>query len=99
MALDAWSPEETDRLIETIRRADADSGFQALVESLLDHCGIVMEPIDARVFRLMPDHRYARPLPGFRPSGLTVTTDRAIALTREDLGFFYHGPSAGGRGQ
>jgi ATP-dependent helicase HepA len=87
MALDAWSPEETDRLIETIRRADADSGFQALVESLLDHCGIVMEPIDARVFRLMPDHRYARPLPGFRPSGLTVTTDRAIALTREDLGF------------
>lgn len=87
MALDAWSREETDRLIETIRRADADSGFQALVESLLDHCGIVMEPIDARVFRLMPDHRYAQPLPGFRPSGLTMTTDRAIALTREDLGF------------
>ncbi|BBO68733.1 RNA polymerase-associated protein RapA [Desulfosarcina alkanivorans] len=87
MALDRWSPEETGRLIETIRRADADSAFQALVEALLDHCGIVMEPVDERVFRLMPDHRYAQPLPGFRPSGIAVTTDRSVALTREDLGF------------
>jgi ATP-dependent helicase HepA len=35
----------------------------------------------------VPPRFESAPLPGFRPSGLTVTTDRAIALTREDLGF------------
>ncbi|HSO19439.1 MAG TPA: RNA polymerase-associated protein RapA, partial [Desulfosarcina sp.] len=36
---------------------------------------------------LTPDHGYAQPLPGFRPSGLTATTERATALTREDVDF------------
>ena len=83
----ALSQEPAEGLIDTIRRADGDPGFQALVERLFDVCGIVTEPVVPRVFRLTPDHRYAQPLPGFRPSGMTVTTDRAIALTREDLGF------------
>lgn len=79
--------EQAEGLIDTIRRDDGDPGFQALVERLFDLCGIVTEPVAPHVFRLAPDHRYSQPLPGFRPSGLTVTTDRAIALTREDLGF------------
>ena len=53
----------------------------------LTQWGIVMDPITPGVYQLVPDHRYADPLPGFRPSGLTVTTDRALALTREELDF------------
>lgn len=88
LQLDALPPEKVARLITEVRAADGDPGFEKWVEALLDALGIVMEPIAPRIFRLVPDHRYAHPLPGFRPSGMTVTTDRAIALTREDLGFF-----------
>ncbi|WP_419657403.1 RapA: RNA polymerase-associated protein A [Desulfosarcina variabilis str. Montpellier] len=76
-----------DRLIEGIQHVDADPVFPELVEQLLDAWGIVMDPIDRGVYHLVPDHRYADALPGFRPSGLTITTDRQLALTREDLDF------------
>jgi len=87
LELDALPPEKVAGLMETIRDVDGDPGFLQWVEPLLDNWGIVMEPIAPHVYRLSPDHRYADPLPGFRPSGLTVTTDRASALIREDLGF------------
>ena len=87
MALDALPLEEAAELIETIRRADGDSGFQALAEALFDVYGIVMEPIAPRVFRLLPDHRMPNRCRVSGRRALTVTTDRAIALTREDLGF------------
>jgi ATP-dependent helicase HepA len=75
------------RLIAEIQNVDADPTFPEMVERLLDAWGIVMDPFDTGVYRLAPDHRYADPLPGFRPSGLTVTTDRTLALAREDLDF------------
>lgn len=87
LELDAWSLEKGARLIDAVRQADGDAGFQILVGKLLDVWGIVMEPLGRHDFRLVPDHRYAHPLPGFRPSGLTVTPSRARALTREDLEF------------
>jgi ATP-dependent helicase HepA len=87
LELDALPPDQVQELIVEIRAIDADPGFAAMVERLLDVWGIGMEPIAPDIYRLSPDHRYADPLPGFRPSGLTVTTDRATALTREDLGF------------
>jgi ATP-dependent helicase HepA len=87
LELGALTAESGDRLIAEIRDVDADPAFPELVERLLDAWGIVMDPVATGVYRLVPDHRYADPLPGFRPSGLTVTTDRALALTREDLDF------------
>ncbi len=87
LELDALPPDKVDRLMGAIREVDGDPDFTEWVERLLDVWGIVMEPITAHIYRLRPDHRYADPLPGFRPSGLTVTTDRSIALAREDLGF------------
>jgi len=87
LELDALPPEKVDRLMEAIRKVDGDPDFTSWVERLLDVWGIVMEPVTAHIYRLSSDHRYADPLPGFRPSGLMVTTDRTIALTREDLEF------------
>ena len=76
-----------DRLIEGIQHVDADPVFLGLVEQLLDAWGIVMDPIESGVYRLVPDHRYADTLPGFRPSGLTITTDRQLALAHEEIDF------------
>ena len=87
LELDALPPEKMAGLMEAIRDIDGDPSFLQWIEPLLDVWGIVMEPLAPHVYRLRPDHRYADPLPGFRPSGLTVTTDRASALIREDLGF------------
>ena len=79
--------DEAAQLVRTVRAADSDPAFFSLTEDLLDVCGIGVEPIAPSIFRLEPDARYAHPLPGFRPTGLTVTADRAIALAREDLDF------------
>jgi ATP-dependent helicase HepA len=87
LELDALPRDTVHRMISAIRDADADPDFGKMVAQLLDVWGIVMEPIAPHVYRLIPDHRYADPLPGFRPSGLTVTTDRDLALTREEFDF------------
>jgi ATP-dependent helicase HepA len=87
LELDALPPEEVARLMASIQEVDNDPCFPEWVEPLLDVWGIVMASIAPQIYRLRPDHRYADPLPGFRPSGLAVTTDRAVALVREDLGF------------
>ena len=87
LELGATAAPAVDRLISDIHKVDADPAFPGLVERLLDAWGIAMDPVDTDVVRLIPDHRYADPLPGFRPSGLTVTTNRSLALTREDLDF------------
>ena len=79
--------KEAARLVRAIRAADSDSEFLSLTEALLDVCGIGVEPVAPSIFRLEADARHAHPLPGFRPAGLTVTSDRAIALAREDLDF------------
>ena len=87
LELGALAAPIVDRLIADIQDMDSDPAFPELVERLLDAWGIVMDPIDSAVYHLVPDHRYADSLPGFRPSGLTVTADRALALTREELDF------------
>ena len=87
LPVDTLSLDNANRLVATIRQADADAEFFSLIEGLLDVCGIGMDLIAPSIFRLEPDERYAHPLPGFRPMGLTVTTDRTIALAREELDF------------
>ena len=87
LALDALPPQATAQLMASIRAADDDAEFLDLAERLLDDRGIQMEAIAPHIFRLLPDQRYADPLPGFRPGGMAVTTDRATALSREELGF------------
>jgi len=79
--------DDAAQLVRTVRAVDADPGFLPLTEDLLDECGIGVEPMAPSIYRLEPDERYAHPLPGFRPAGLFATTDRAIALAREDLDF------------
>ncbi|BBO85415.1 RNA polymerase-associated protein RapA [Desulfosarcina ovata subsp. sediminis] len=87
LELDALPPDRVAELLDRIRAVDGDPCFQELIEPLLDIWGITMEPLADGAFRLTPDHRYANPLPGFRPSGMNVTLDRSLALAREDLGF------------
>ena len=82
----AMPSEKASDLLEEVRVFDNDPDFPQIAERLLDVWGIVMEPVEKQIFQLTPDHRYADPLPGFRPAGMAVTTDRAIALSREDLG-------------
>lgn len=85
--LDASTGRKAQDLITEIRRVDDDPSFPLLVEDVLDIWGIVTEPLAQGLLRLSPDHRYAQPLPGFRPKGVTATFDRATALAREDADF------------
>ncbi len=86
----ALTGEPDNRLLERIGEMDSDPAFPAFAEALLDAWGIVMESITPGVYELKPDNRYAEPLPGFRPSGLSATTRRDLALAREDLDFLTH---------
>ena len=83
----ALAGDPDNRLLDRIGEMDSDPDFPVFAEALLDAWGIVMEPMTPGVYGLNPDNRYAEPLPGFRPSGLSATTRRNLALTREDLDF------------
>ena len=87
LALETLPRDAVRDLMRDIHAVDADPRFPGLVGQLFEVLGIAMEEIAPAIFRLTPDHGYADPLPGFRPSGMAVTTDRAIALSREDLDF------------
>ncbi len=87
LEINSFHPEKADKLIQKIRNVDADGVFAPFAEKLLDSCGIQMEPVTKRTYRLKPDLRYTESLPGFRHKKRMITCDREKALDREDLDF------------
>ena len=74
-------------IISPIREADADVKFEAFVIRLLDHFGMDIEEHSARSYILRPGNLLTDSLPDIPEEGLSVTFDRARALSREDLSF------------
>ncbi|HEX8312344.1 MAG TPA: RNA polymerase-binding ATPase, partial [Chthoniobacteraceae bacterium] len=54
---------------------------------LLDHFGVHVEELGSRSFLLLPGHLITDAFPSLPAEGMSVTFDRARALSREDLGF------------
>jgi ATP-dependent helicase HepA len=74
-------------LVDRIRELDADPLFEAFVVRLMDHFGVHVEELGNRSYFFRPGHLRTDAFPALREEGMSVTFDRARALSREDLGF------------
>jgi ATP-dependent helicase HepA len=87
LELNSCKPERADELIARIREADADETFEAFFILLLDHFGVQVEELAVRSYILKPGHLITDQFPAIPEEGMSVTFDRARALSREDLAF------------
>jgi ATP-dependent helicase HepA len=88
LELNSSKPERAAELIRQIRAADSDARFEDFCISLLDHFGVQVDDLGSRSFLLKPGHLLTDALPALPEEGLSVTFDRARALSREDIGMF-----------
>jgi len=88
LELNSCRPEEAGHLVEQIRRAEKDGSLWPYMEALFDCYGVDVEYHSRDCHILWPSEnlRIAH-FPMLQDEGLTVTINRDIALTREDMQF------------
>lgn len=75
-------------LLEAIREQDQSPRLERFMTSLFDALGILQEENDETSYFLRPGESMVNQLPGLDEEGITITYERATALTREDVHFF-----------
>ena len=88
LELNSCRPEEAERLVQEISESDKDGTFWPYMEALFDCYGVDVEYHSRDCHILWPSEnlRIAH-FPMLQDDGLTVTVNREIALTREDMQF------------
>jgi ATP-dependent helicase HepA len=87
LELNSSKPERAAGIIENIRAQDESSDFEAFFIRLVDHFGLHVEDHAPRTYFLKPEDIKTDRFPALPEDGLTVTFDRARALSRENIGF------------
>lgn len=87
LELNSCKPEQAAELIRQIRNLDADEKFEEFFIRMLDHFGVQVEELGSRTYLLRPGQMITDAFPSLPEDGMSVTFDRARALSREDLGF------------
>ncbi len=87
LTLNSSQPERSAELARQIRAADADPAFEDFLIRLLDHFGVQVEDLGPRTWCFRPGQMITDAFPSLPEEGLSVTFDRARALSRDDLGF------------
>ncbi|MEA3211369.1 MAG: ATP-dependent helicase HepA [Chthoniobacter sp.] len=87
LELNSCRPEQAAERIRQIRELDSDEKFEAFLIGILDHFGVHVEELAPRSYLLQPGHLRVEAFPALPEEGMSVTFDRARALSREDLGF------------
>ena len=87
LELNSCKPARAAEIIAQIRAQDSDDGFETFFIRMLDHFGVHVEELGSRSHLLLPGHLLTDAFPALPADGMTVTFDRARALSREDLGF------------
>ena len=87
LELNSCKPALAEAVIAQIRGQDSDDTFEEFFIRMLDHFGVHVEELGHRSHLLLPGHLLTDAFPALPPEGMTVTFDRARALSREDLGF------------
>lgn len=86
LELNSCKTELAAKMVEEIRALDTKLTFENFMIRILDHFGVHTEELGNRSYLLIPGHLITDQFP-LPPEGMTVTFDRARALSREDLGF------------
>lgn len=80
-------PAQSTRVVDGIRRQDADRDLDTFMLAAFDLFFIEVEEIAPRTFKLGSAGVLVDEFPGLKADGLTVTRDRSRALLREDVQF------------
>jgi ATP-dependent helicase HepA len=87
LALQSLRTADASSAMQLIRSADDDSPATSFFLRMMDHFGITREPAEQSSWVLRPGDVASAALPDLPADGITVTTSRAHALAREDIGF------------
>ncbi len=89
LELNSFRPEKADSLIRTIKYLDQDCRIDAFILKLFGHFNIEWENMENRVFKLSFEHAEESgfPIPMLKREGMTITFNRNIAVTRDDMEF------------
>lgn len=79
---------EAEELMSVINEFGSDPDFEKYALGVFDACGLSIQDLAPRRYRLAPGVLMAETLPGLPEHGMTVTFDRSEAIAREDLIFF-----------
>ena len=85
LELNSCKPAVAANTIKHIRAADSDATFREFCVDLFDHFGVQVEDHSTNAYLLKPGHLLTDAFPALPEEGITVTFDRARALSREDL--------------
>ncbi len=86
LELNSSKPERAAQLIAQIRAADTETAFEEFCVRLLDHFGVQVDDLGSRAYLLKPGQLLTDAFPSLPESGMSVTFERARALSREDIG-------------
>ncbi len=88
LELSSFDRDQGQALVSQIKDLDEDTRLEHLMLKLFDHFGLTVEDLENRSYILLPEHLFsAEAFPGLPEDGMTVTFDREVALTREDITF------------
>ncbi|MCG8614907.1 MAG: SNF2-related protein [Desulfobacterales bacterium] len=89
--LNSFKPAPADRIIRRIRATDDNPALKHLMEVLLDHYGVDMDPVmektGEQIISLTVDRIADEQFPALPGGSRIVTFDRATAIAREEVGF------------
>ncbi len=88
LELNSCRPQRAQALCEAIAAADADPAVHHFMERAFDCYGVHFEDHSPGCWIAQPsDHMYISQFPGLPEEGCTLTTNREMALRREDIQF------------
>lgn len=87
LELNSCRPERAAEAIQQVKALDADEAAHEFFLRLFDHFGMHVEELGNRSYLLRPGNLLTDSLPSLPEQGMTVTTDRQRALSREDVVF------------
>ena len=87
LELNSFRAETAGRLVHDIQQQDEDHLLDEFMVAVFDYFSIHVEELTHRTFQLGSAGVFAESFPGLPSGGLTITSDRKRALSREDVQF------------
>jgi len=87
LQMNSCRPEVAAQIVEQIATLDRDAALDAYLLRMFDHFGVHVEELSRRTYLAIPANLTTDAFPELPEEGLTLTCDRAKALSREEIGF------------
>jgi ATP-dependent helicase HepA len=87
LEMNSFRPKVAEKLVEQIKKEDADTNLESYFTRVFHQFGVEMEDLAPRTYFLHPASEATEVFPSLPGEGMGVTFDRKRALSREDIGF------------